>query len=337
MSHEWPAYGLASDIRPMLARALAAGAPIVMVTLVAAEGAAPLGVGAQMLFAGDEQAGFLSGGCVEGDVSIHAAAVLADGIPRRLTYGRGGPPDIQLLCGSRIELLVERLAPAQAARLLALAQARRPALWLSDGHVQLCVAEGESAPGDLGQALQAATRTAAAAGATEGGAVFRRFDPAPRLVLVGGDPIALAAARLAADAGLNVVLVRPKGPVTPPPAPGVAYLRDSPGKALARLKVDPWTAVAALSHDLDIDHEALAAALPSPALYVGALGSRRRIPERLARLRADGLPDVALERLRAPIGLEIGARTPFEIGVSILAEVIAAFRSHDQRRTWASP
>ena len=337
MSHEWPAYGLASDVRPVLARALKAGQPAVMVTLVAAEGAAPLGVGAQMLFAGEEQAGFLSGGCVEGDVALHAAAVMADGAPRRLIYGRGGPPDIQLLCGSRIELLAERLAPTQAARLLALAQARRPALWLSDGHVQLCVAEGEAAPGQLGHALQAAACTAAAAGATEEGAAFRRFDPAPRLVLVGGDPIALAVARLAADAGLDVILVRPKGPVEPPPAPGVTYLRDSPAQALFRLKVDPWTAVAALSHDLDIDHEALAAALPSPALYVGALGSRRRIPERLARLRADGLSDVALERLRAPIGLEIGARTPFEIGVSILGEVIAAFRSHEQRRTWPAP
>ena len=337
MAHEWPAYGLASDIRPMLERALGSGAPAVMVTLVAAEGAAPLGVGAQMLFAADEQAGFLSGGCVEGDVALNAAAVMADGAPRRLTYGRGGPPDIQLLCGSRIDLLVERLAPAQAARLVALSQARRPALWLSDGHVQLCVAEGESAPGQLGQALEAATRGASTAGVTEGGAIFRRFDPRPRLVLVGGDPIALAVARLASDAGLEVVLIRPKGPVEPPPAPGVFYLRDSPGQALARLRIDPWTAVAALSHDLDVDHEALAAALPSPALYVGALGSRRRIPERLARLRADGVPDVALERLRAPIGLEIGACTPFEIGVSILGEVIAAFRSHDQRRTWAAP
>jgi xanthine dehydrogenase accessory factor len=321
----------------MLERALAAGTPAVMVTLVAAEGAAPLGVGAQMLFAGEEQAGFLSGGCVEGDVALNADAVLADGAPRRLIYGRGGPPDIQLLCGSRIELLVERLAPTQAARLLALAQARRPALWLSDGHVQLCIAQGEDAPGQLGLALNMATHSAATAGAIEGGAVFRRFDPRSRLVLIGGDPVALALARLAADAGLDVVLIRPKGPVTPPPIAGVLYMREGPAAALSRLKVDPWTAVAALSHDLDIDHEALAAALPSPALYVGALGSRRRIPERLARLRADGVPDVALARLRAPIGLEIHARTPYEIAVSILGEVIAAFRAHAERRAWAQP
>ena len=88
---------------------------MVMVTLYAAEGATPLGLGAQMLFVGDAPTGFLSGGCGEGDVALQARAVLADGAPRRLVYGRGGPPDIRLLCGSRIELLAERIDPAGAA------------------------------------------------------------------------------------------------------------------------------------------------------------------------------------------------------------------------------
>jgi xanthine dehydrogenase accessory factor len=333
--HEWPTYGLASDVRPVLARAVAAGVPAVMVTLVQAEGAAPLGVGAQMLFAGDEQAGFLSGGCVEGDVALHARAVGDDGFARRLVYGRGGPPDIQLLCGSRIELLVERVDVGPALRLLALAQARRPALWLSDGGTQVCLAEGEVAPDGLADIVALASTQPSTAGQIPSGGVYRRFDPRPRLVLVGGDPIALAVGRLAIDAGLEVALIRPKGPVQPPPIAGVRYLRDAPAEALSRLGLDPWSAVAALSHDLDTDHAALAAALPSAALYVGALGSRRRIPERLDRLRRAGLSDEALARLRAPIGLDIGARTPFEIAVSILAEVIAAFRESDRARVWS--
>ena len=333
---EWPTFGLASDIRPMLSRALAAEKPAAMVTLVGAEGAAPLGVGSQMLFTHDERAGFLSGGCVEGDVAIHALAVLGDGQPRRLVYGRGGPPDIQLLCGSRIELLVERLSPTQAQRLLDLGQARRPALWLSDGRVQQCVSEGEFAAGPLATALELARRSTALAGEAAGEAAYRRFDPKPRLILVGGDPVALAVARLATDAGLEVALIRVKGPVQPPPIPGVLYLRDPPAEALDELGLDPWTAVAALSHDLELDHQALKAALPSPAIYVGALGSRRRIPERVSRLSAEGVARKHLKRLKAPIGVEIGARTPYEIAVSILAEVIAAFGEQDRNRTWSA-
>jgi xanthine dehydrogenase accessory factor len=336
VSTEWPTFGLASDVRPLLARALAAGEPAVLVTLVRAEGAAPLGVGSQMLFTPSARSGFLSGGCVEGDVALHAAEVLADGAPRRLVYGRGGPPDIRLLCGARIELLVERMAPEEAARLIELAERRRPALWLSDGATQRVVEEG------VGHAPLAATLSpgeaeagrSASMAAWAGQAMFRRFDPRPRLAIVGGDPIALATARLAVDAELEVALIRPKGPVEPPPAPGVRYLRERPAEALSRLGLDPWTAVAALSHDLEADHEALVASLGSPACYVGVLGSRRRIAERHARLREAGVGEAELKRLKAPIGLDIGARSPYEIAVSIVAEVVSAFRGQDARRTW---
>ena len=335
---DWPVYGLTADIRPALAEALRAGAPAAMVTLYAAEGATPLGLGAQMLFAGDAPTGFLSGGCVEGDVSLQAAMVLADGDARRLVYGRGGPPDIRLLCGSRIELMAERIDPASPAarRLIALSAARRPALWLSDGATQVCLAEGEPAtalPACLVGAFDGALHEPAPS-ANAGSAIYRRFDPPSRLVVVGGDPIALAVCRLAVEIGLETSLIRPKGPQTPPPVALAAYLRGEPGEALAELDLDPWTAVAVASHDLEIDHAALAAALPSAAAYVGVLGSRRRIPERLGRLRADGLSEAELLKLRAPMGLNIGARAPYEIGVSVVAEVVAALRAREALRTW---
>jgi xanthine dehydrogenase accessory factor len=338
---DWPLYGVTADVRPALAEALREGRAAVMVTLYAAEGATPLGLGAQMLFAPEVRAGFLSGGCVEGDVALAAEAVARDGAPRRLVYGRGGPPDIRLLCGSRIECLAERIAPGAPAarRLAALAAQRRPALWLSDGETQACLAEGEPAgdlPPALSQAFQAALKTAAPAG---GGApaIFRRFDPPPRLALVGGDPIALAIARLAVDAGMETILVRPKGPAAPPPLPLAGYLRGDAAEALAGLGLDPWTAVAVASHDLEIDHAALTAALPSPAAYVGVLGSRRRIPERIGRLKAEGLGEAEVMRLKAPMGLEIGARTPYEVAVAALGEVISAFRAREARRTWPVP
>ena len=337
---EWPAFGVQSDVRPALARAVQAGRAVVLGTLYAHEGAAPLGEGAQMLFDGGAAAGFLSGGCVEGDVALHARTVLHDGQPRRLVYGRGGPPDIQLLCGSRIEVLLERVAPDDAAllRLLELEAARRPALWLSDGLQRACVAEG-----DVGAALPSALEPALAkagerpaVSAPAGTAIFRRHAPRFRLVVVGGDPITLAVAKLAADAGFETALVRPKGPTAPPPVADVRYFRGEPGEAFRALGMDPWTAVAIATHDIDIDHDALRAVLPSAAGYVGALGSRRRIPERLERLRADGLSDSAVARLKAPIGLNIGARTPYEIAVSVVAEAIQALKALDAARAWPS-
>lgn len=338
---DWPEFGLVSDVRSTLAGAQRAGEAAILTTLYAAEGATPLGLGAQMLFAGGEQAGFLSGGCVEGDVALNAEAVLADAAPRRLVYGRGGPPDIQLLCGSRIELLMERVAADDnaARRLAVLTAARRPALWLSDGTERACLAEGEG-PEGLPSALRAAFAEALEHPALAGGAgggVFRLYDPRPRLVVVGADPIAMAVTALAVQSGIETWLVRPKGPAAPPPFAVAGYRRDQPGEAFATIGLDPWTAVAVATHELDTDHAALMAALPSPAAYVGVLGSRKRIPERLGRLEADGLSETELMRLKAPMGLAIGARAPWEIGLSVVAEVVQALKARDARRTWPRP
>ncbi len=334
----WPEFGLTADVRPALAGAVAAGRSSVLVSLHAVEGAAPLGEGAQMLFDQGAAAGFLSGGCVEGDVALHALGALQDGQPRRLIYGRGGPPDIQLLCGSRIELLAEVISPHDpaAARLLALTQARKTALWLSDGLRRLCLAQGDDESGvplGLLEALAQAQANPAPAGGA-GSAIYRRYAPAYRLVVVGGDPITLAIARLAADAGFETALVRPKGPVEPPPLPGLRYFRGEVAQAFEDLRLDRWTAVAVATHDIDIDHNALALALPSPSAYVGALGSRRRLPERLARLRAEGLSEDSIARLKAPIGLNIGARAPWHIAVSVVAEAIQTLEAQEAKVVW---
>ena len=334
----WPAFGVQADVRPALGAAMRAGRPAVLATLYAHEGAAPLGDGAQILFDGGPVAGFLSGGCVEGDVALHARACLHDGQPRRLVYGRGGPPDIQLLCGSRIEVLLERIAPDDEAarRLLALEAERRPALWLSDGQARACLAPGEPAaclPRGLRAVLAAAGGPAAVSGG-DGEAIFRRHAPRFRLAVVGGDPITLAIARLALDAGFETSLVRPKGPAEPPPLAEVRYFRGEPAEAFAALGLDPWTGVAVASHDIDTDHGALCAALPSAAGYVGALGSRRRLPERVARLEAAGLDGRCVERLHAPIGLKIGARSPWEVAVSVVAEVIQSLKEAEAARAW---
>jgi xanthine dehydrogenase accessory factor len=302
---EWPLFGMAEDVRPALRRAREAGRPLALASLVAVEGGGPRPVGTQMVFADGIIAGYFSGGCVESDVAGHAQACLEDGAPRRLVYGAGSPwPDIQLLCGARIEIFVERVAPDDPAllELLAAEAERRPVSWVSDGRRRTCGGDAAS---------------------WSGAAVVRRHDPRPRLVVVGSDPTALAIAQLGAQAEFETTLVRPKGPEAPPPIPGAAYLRLDPGAAFCAVGLDPWTAVAIATHDRETDHAALVSALPSAAGYVGLLGARRRLSDRRARLRAEGVTDAALSRLHAPIGLEIGGKAPWQVAVYVIGEIIA--------------
>ena len=146
----------------------------------------------------------------------------------------------------------------------------------------------------------------------------------PRLIVLGSDPTALAIAALGAQAGWETTLVRPKGPLDAPPLAGVAYRRDEPAQALAAIGLDPWTAVAVATHDADLDHAALVAALPSRAFYVGALGARQRVPDRLTALGDANLSDAHIARLHAPIGLDIGGKAPWEVAIAVMAEITAS-------------
>lgn len=309
---DWPVFGFVDDVRPVLDDARRRGRTCVLATLVAVEGGGPRPPGTQMVFvdegddAPDAVAGYFSGGCVESDVADHAYACMADGTPRRLVYGEGSPwPDIRLLCGARIEILVERLEPADPALavLMEAWSARRPADWVTDGTRRACGAPGALAVWD--------------------GAFLKRCEPAQRLVVFGSDPTALAIAALGAQSGFETTLVRGKGPEAPPPVPGLAYSRQSPAEALATIGTDAWTAVAIASHSLELDREALAAALPSAAGYVGLLGAKRRLDERLAPLRAAGIPETILSRVHAPIGLDIGGKAPWAVAVSVIGEIMA--------------
>lgn len=312
-------FGVAEDVRPALRRAVETGRPFVLATLVAVAGGGPRPEGTQMVFAPGILAGYFSGGCVEGDVAGHAWACLEDGAPRTLVYGEGSPwPDIRLLCGARIEIFLERVPVGDSAlrELLAAEAARRPVTYVSDGTARACAAEVSPWPEAV---------------------VLKRYDPTPRLVVVGGDPTALAIAELGVKSGFETTLVRPKGPETPPPIAGVAYRRDEPGEALAAIGLDPWTSVAVATHDLETDRAALKAALPSPAGYVGLLGARRRLAGRLAELQTEGMPEQALARLHAPIGLDIGGKAPFEVAVSVIGEITALRYARAKGSTSTTP
>ena len=302
---DWPMFGVAEDVRPALRRARDAGSALVLATLISVEGGGPRPEGTQMVFAPGVLAGYFSGGCVEGDIAGHAWACLDDGTPRTLVYGDGSPwPDIRLLCGARIEIFLERIGADDAAlaELLSAEEDRRPVVYVSDGTRRVCTGELPALPN---------------------AAVVRRYDPQPRLVIVGGDPTALAIAELGVKSGFETTLVRPKGPPTPPPIPGLAYRRDDPADAFVAIGLDAWTSVAVATHDLETDRAALIAALPSGAAYVGLLGARRRLAGRLDELKFEGVSDAAMARLHAPIGLDIGGKAPFEVAVSVIGEITA--------------
>lgn len=303
---DWYVAGLEDDMRPRMFAAAERGEAFSLVTIVAAEGGGPRGPGAQMVVTADEMAGFLSGGCIESDVAIHARKVLETGEPTHLIYGRGSPfVDTRLPCGGRLDLLVERVKADDPviAGLRTAERDRRAVTLMSDGR-QRRLAEGVVA----------------------GPGAVRVYAPTQRLVVIGADPFAMAMAQQGLVQGWAVTLVRPRGPEAPPPL-AVAYSRRPSAEALRELAPDPWTAVAVATHDADLDHDALVAALNSAAGYVGVLGSRRRLPERLSRLTADGISEQSLSRLHAPIGLPIAARSPQEVAVSIVAEIVGARRA----------
>ncbi len=304
---QWPVFGLGDDARPALRAALSTGHPAALATIVGLSGGGPRPIGTQMVLAANVLSGFLSGGCLEADVAGHAHEVLAGGAPKRLVYGEGSPwPDIRLLCGARIEIQLERIEPGDAAsgRLFAVSDARVAALWVSDGIRRVC-------------------EPAERAFAAWPGAYAKVFEPVPRLIVLGSDPTALAIATLAAQAGFDTTLVRPKGPVEPPPIAGIAYSRDAPDAALDAIGLDRWTAVAVATHDAELDHAALVAALPSSAFYVGALGARRRVEDRRTWLKAAGVAEDRIDRLHAPIGLDIGGKAPWEVAIAVLAQITA--------------
>jgi xanthine dehydrogenase accessory factor len=219
--------------------------------------------------------------------------------------------------------LFERLLSERAAKRSVTVVTR-----LADG-AQALVQDGEVS-GDLELALDQLDEInrrlrADKSGALDsaGGALFARcYASAPRLVIVGAVHITQALAPMAAMAGFEVVVIDPRRAfATSERLPGVSVTTEWPDEALARIGLDAQTAVVTLSHDPKLDDPALIAALQSQCFYVGALGSSRTHAKRVARLTEAGLAD-AIPRIHAPVGLDLGGRSPAEIAVSVLAQVI---------------
>lgn len=181
----------------------------------------------------------------------------------------------------------------------------------------------------LGEAArQAAERDQSRTLETPGGAVFLRvFNPPVRVVVVGAVHVAQALAPMCRLAGYDVLVVDPRRSfATEERFHGASLSTEWPDEAMARVGLDRRTAVVTMTHDPKIDDPALAAALRSPAFYVGALGSKKTQAARRERLRASGLGDADLDRIHGPVGLALGAVSPGEIAVSILAQLVGRLR-----------
>ena len=215
-------------------------------------------------------------------------------------------------------------------RLLRIQAAKRPAALVTDlASGDQALVEAGSAVGALalGEAEVAGVLSALRDDRSALDPVSNRFvqvfNPPLRLIVVGAVHIAQKLVPLAVSAGYDVTVVDPRRAwASGERFPGIALITDWPGEAMQALSPDHRTAVVTLTHDPKLDDPALAAAVSSPAFYIGALGSRRTQERRLERLRSQGFDAAALARIHGPVGLAIGAKSPAEIAIAILAQII---------------
>lgn len=214
--------------------------------------------------------------------------------------------------------------------------ARRAAILVTDlaSGTQRLVREAEVAGDPLAPVLEERLRSGKSGLAeADGRQLFLTVQAPPvKVVVIGAVHISQALAPMARGLDLDVTIVDPRTAfATPERFPGVPVIAEWPDAALPRLGLDRYTALLALTHDPKIDDPALSAALKAECFYIGALGSRKTHARRVERLAGAGFGEADVARIHAPIGLDIGAVSPAEIAVSILAEVVAALRK-DRRR-----
>jgi xanthine dehydrogenase accessory factor len=323
------------------------GEGVAVATVVETKKSAPSPPGTKMAINSSGQiAGAVSGGCVEGAVVEVAEHVMAGGAPQLLRYGIADEEawDVGLPCGGEISVWVEAYDPAGVqARYVERARAGDRAAIVTTvagaprHGAKLLVGLGQDPIGSLGDAeLDAAAIELAtdalwseARGLYELGDVTVFVDvaaPPPRLVIVGAVDFAAQLAAVASLVGWRAFVIDPRARfATPERFPAAERVIAAwPQQAFAELEpFDPATAVAVLTHDPKLDDAALTAALDSDAGYVGAMGSRRAQARRRERLLAAGVRSEQLERISAPIGLDIGALTASETALSIMSEIVA--------------
>ncbi len=307
------------------------GAGAVLATVVQTWGSAPRPVGSQLAVSGNaEIAGSVSGGCVEGAVVVEAADALEDGRSRILEFGVSDDEafHVGLACGGMIRVMVEPVGsqlPETMLMELCDARAKRHPLayaveteswtrWLTDAN-----------DARLGDALVERFRSDRSG--FEGKTFVAIHNPPLRMAVVGAVHIAQPLMAMARLAGYDAVVIDPREAFgSQARFPGSCILHDWPDEALVARGLDARTAVVTLTHDPKLDDPAIVASLKSDVFYLGCLGSVRTHSKRTARLKEQGFSDTDIARIHAPVGLDIGSKSPAEIALSIMAEITQALR-----------
>ena len=239
-----------------------------------------------------------------------------------------------LSCGGRIRIDLRPLDSGLLEALNVERAARRPCATVTGlgSGAQRLVRAAEFAADPFAKQLGARLRRRVSGVEEADGCAFflNLYPPPPRLIAIGAVHIAQALAPIATLAGFETIIVDPRtGFASEARFPGARVVAEWPATALQALGLDFAVAVALLTHDPRIDDEALIAALRARCFYVGALGSRKTHAKRVERMRAEGFGEMELGRIHAPIGLDIGATSPAEIAVAILAEIINSLHRRD--------
>jgi xanthine dehydrogenase accessory factor len=341
------------DILAPVERWLGEGRRMALATVIATERSAPRDPGTAMAVTeGLDVAGSVSGGCVEAAVIEEAAEVIRTGRSKRVTYGISDEEGftVGLSCGGTVHILIEPLA-APAPLFARLARAIHDdatvavATEVTGPHAgaKILLTPGGTDGGFGDPALDAAATADARTmleyaqtgirrfgphGERDGDDIevfVQTFAPPPNMYVFGATTHAAAVARLGKYLGYRVTVCDAREALATrerlPAADEIAV--QWPDGFLAAAPVDRRTVICVLTHDPKFDVPLLKVALATPAGYIGVLGSRRTHEARCRKLAAEGVDEAALSRLRAPIGLDLGARTPEEVAVSIAAEVIA--------------
>lgn len=328
---DWPMFGIREDVTQFALSYLTAGTQIALATLIHTEGGGPRAPGTQMAFSDDDMTGFLSGGCVEADVALHARATLMDGEPHRLIYGQGSLfGDIRLQCGASITIAVERVLPSDPIvdGLVKMMATRQDLILVSDGTARTASSQihelGVPWPNIPEQTFSSPHN----GGQIDEKHYWVRYRPPTRLIIIGSDPIALAIAQLAKEAEFEVIFVRPHGPMLPPPPAPHVYRPMKAESVFKEFGLDSRTAVVFANHDFEATGEDIVCALRSGAGYVGMVGAERHRAVKNRWFKQVGLSEADIARFRSPIGMPIGKSSPFAIAISVIAEILCVMNQH---------
>jgi xanthine dehydrogenase accessory factor len=314
------------EIADRLVAALDAGRTLAVATAVSIDGSAPRTVGTSMAFDGTTVIGSIAGGCVEGAVVDVAELVLADGEPRTVEYGVSDETafSVGLTCGGQLRIHVALLAPADVEALRAAAAGRAAGL--------ASVLSGNAARHRNRIAAELSARVSLGESALstvdcdgEPVEVFFEVATTPaRMIVFGAMEFSAALAAAATVVGYRVTVCDPRAMfATSERFPGAEVVVQWPTVWLAGQDLDERTVICVLAHDDRFDAEIIAQSLALPVAFVGAMGSRRTHERRVASLRDRGVDEQRIALLHSPIGLDLGASTPEETAISILAEVMA--------------